>query len=193
MRRTTEAPRKGDPSSDTAALESSKREEDLGGKAARVIFGVGSGLASTVYGTVVAMATLTAAYATERDPWRLAVIVMSAALVLWIAHVYSHSLSRMITHSRPSFAHVRSIAVNELGILLAAVPPCAVLVLGAIGILRETTAAWLALGVGLFVLAAEGVRYARLEGMGLSGTLIAMCLNLSLGLLVVILKVLVAH
>jgi len=77
--------------------------------------------------------------------------------------------------------------------VLAAVLPFTALVLGAIGIFRESTAVWIAMGVGLFTLGMEGVRYARLEGLGRAGTLAAMALNLSLGLLVVALKVLVAH
>ena len=39
----------------------------------------------------------------------------------------------------------------------------------------------------------EGVRYARLEGLGRTGTLTATALNVALGLLVVALKVLVVH
>jgi hypothetical protein len=91
------------------------------------------------------------------------------------------------------FAGLKSIARRELGIVLAAVLPILALVLGAIGVLRETRAVWVALGVGLFTLAAEGVRYSRLEGFGRTATLAATGLNLVLGLLVVALKIAVAH
>jgi len=162
--------------------------------AEHVLFGVGSGIAGTVYGTVVVMATLTAAYSRERDPWRLAVIVAATALVLWIAHVYSHSLSESIVQNRRlSGAELRSVLRRELGILAAAVCPFAALALGAIGIFRETTAVWVALGVGLVTLAAEGVRFARLERLRLAGTFAAMAINLALGLLVVAMKVALAH
>jgi hypothetical protein len=161
--------------------------------AAHVLFGVGRGIAGTVYGTVVVMATLTAAYASERDPWKLAATVAAAVLVLWVAHVYSHALSESIAEGKVGFAGLRSIARRELGIVLAAVLPILALVLGAIGVLRETRAVWVALGVGLFTLAAEGVRYSRLEGFGRAATLAATGLNLVLGLLVVALKIAVAH
>jgi len=162
--------------------------------AEHVFFGVGPGIASTVYGTIVVMATLTAAYATEAHPWKLATIVASAAVVLWIAHLYSHWLSESIVERRRlSPAELTGIFRRELGILLAAAGPTAALVLGAIGVFTEHTAIYLALGVGLVTLAAEGVRFARLERLGFIGTLVAMALNLALGLLVVALKVAVAH
>lgn len=162
--------------------------------AEHVLFGVGSGIASTVYGTVVVMATLTAGYATEKHPWKLAVIVASAALVLWIAHLYAHGLSESIVHNRRlTGEEVLGIVRRELGILLAAVGPVVALVLGALGVFGETTAVWLALGVGLVTLAAEGIRFARLERLGPLGIVVAMAANVGLGLLVVALKVSVAH
>lgn len=176
------------------SVESSGRKPGLRRAGQHLFFGVGGGIASIVYGTVVVMATLTAAYATEKHPWKLASIVASAALVLWFAHVYSHALSESIVQKRRlSGAELLAILQRELGILLAAVAPIAMLVLGAIGVFRETTAVWLAISVGLVTLAVEGVRFARIERLGLLGTLVAMGGNLALGLLVVALKVAVAH
>src|SRR3954451_9143733 len=86
-----------------------------------VLLGARRGIASTVYGSVLVMATLTAAYASEHDPWRLAVIVATTACVLWIAHLYSHALSESIAHDhRLTRGDVTGIAQRELGILLAA-------------------------------------------------------------------------
>ena len=139
------------------------------------------------------MATITAAYASEKDPWKLATTVAASVFVLWIAHVYAHTLSESLAESRLRLAGIRVIARRELGIVLAAALPVGALALGAIGVLGETTAVWAALAIGLFTLGAEGVRYARLEAFGRAGTLAATGLNLALGLLVVALKVLVAH
>jgi len=139
------------------------------------------------------MATVTAAYASEKDPWKLATTVAGAVLVLWIAHVYAHTLAEVLADRREKLSAIGSVARRELGIMLAAVLPIGALVLGAIGVFGETTAVWAALGVGLFTLAAEGVRFARLEGLGRGGTLAATGLNVALGLLVVALKVVIAH
>jgi hypothetical protein len=158
------------------------------------IVGTGGGIASTVYGTVVVMATLTAAYATEKDPWRLAVLVWTTAFVLWVAHLYAHGLAESISRGqRLSWDELKDIARRELGILVAAAVPSAALLLGALGIMRESASVWLALGIGLAILAAEGVRYARIEALGLTATLSIVGANLAVGLFVVILKVTVAH
>ena len=71
--------------------------------------------------------------------------------------------------------------------------PCLALTLGGIGVLGERASIWLALAVGLATLAVEGVRYARIEHLRPGATLVAVALNLGLGLLVVLLKVAVLH
>lgn len=158
-----------------------------------MVVGVGGAVASTVYGTVVVMATLTATYEGEKDPWKLASAVAATVTVLWLAHVYAHTLAQTLTESRASLGQVGSVARHEVGILLAAVLPFAALVFGALGVFREASAVWVALAVGLVTLAAEGIRYARLEGLGLGGMLAASLLNVAIGLVVVLLKVLVQH
>ena len=174
-------------------------EEPAGGPArarsvADMWLGPRGAIAGTVYGTVVVMATLTVAYATEKRPWKLALLVSTTAFVLWIAHLYAHGLSESISQSRRlTLADLRSIARREIGILLAAALPSAALVAGAAGLVRETSAVWLALAIGLATLAAEGVRYARVERLSRTGTLVVIAGNLALGAFVVCLKVLVAH
>lgn len=139
------------------------------------------------------MATLTTAYASQKDPWKLATVVASTVVVLWLAHVYAHTLGEHVSGHQRRFTGLGAVARRELGIVLAGVPPCTALVLGAIGVLDESRAVWAALGIGLGTLAAEGIRYARLERLNLGGTLVATGLNLALGLIVVALKVIVAH
>jgi hypothetical protein len=161
---------------------------------ANVLFGTGGAIASTVYGTIVVMATVTAAYGAEQDPWRLAVIVWTTALVFWIAHLYAHGLAESISRrQRLTGPELAQIARRELGILLAAALPSSALLLGALGVVREARAVWLALALGLVTLGAEGIRYARLETLSRAATLVIVAANLGLGLLVVLLKVAVAH
>src|SRR6266536_2484938 len=132
-------------------------------------FGIGGRVASIVYGTVVAMATVTAAYAEEKHPWKIAVVMWSTAVVLWVAHLYAHGLSESLSEGRRlGPRELVSVGRRESGILLASVGPGIALILGAVGVLAERTAVWLALGIGLATLAAEGVRYARIERLGLT-------------------------
>jgi hypothetical protein len=175
-------------------MNDAERRPALSRAAAHVLFGVGSGIAGTVYGTIVVMATVTAAYGSGRDPWRIAVIVSSTVIVLWVAHLYAHGLSESIRDQhRLTIQELKTIARRELGILLAAVLPIAALLLGAVGVLREASAVWLALAIGLLTLAGEGVRYAHLERLGRGGTFFVVVLNMSLGLLVIALKIAVTH
>jgi hypothetical protein len=176
-----------------AATSSEPDGRSGSGAAVQLVFGVGSGIASTVYGTITAMATITA-WAPVKHPWQLAVLVAGTALVFWIAHVYAHGLSESLSEQRPLRpASLAPIARRELGIMLAAVLPIAALLLGAVGVLADHTAVWLALGIGLGQLAAQGARYAQLEHVTRLGALVAVTANIALGLLVVALKVAIAH
>src|ERR1700757_794674 len=159
------------------------------------LVGVEGRIASTVFGTITAMATV-AAYgrAFPDSPWTVEELVLSTAVVLWIAHVYTHGLSESLSEGHPlRVDRVRTLAGREAGILFAVVPPSLALLLGAVGVLDETASIWLALGVGLGILAYEGLRYSRIESLGPRGTLLAVALNTGIGLLVVLLKAVVLH
>jgi hypothetical protein len=164
-------------------------------RAGHLVLGVDDRIASTVFGTITAMATVTVyGRAFPDSPWKVEELVASTAVVLWIAHLYTHALSESISEGRRlNGGRVWSLAVRELGILLAAIPPTIALALGALGLFDETASIWLALGLGLAILAVEGVRYARIERLRSAGTVLAVAVNMGIGLLVVLLKAEVLH
>lgn len=161
----------------------------------RLFYGTRTTIAGTVYGTIVVLAVLAAgATAFEDDLWGLAAIVVTTVLVLWVAHVYAHGLGEsMQLDRRLDAAELGAIARRELAIPLAALAPAAVLVLGAVGVVRGSTAVWLAVGVGVATLALQGLRYAKVERLGPTGTIVAVAVNLVIGLAIVALKLVVAH
>jgi hypothetical protein len=165
------------------------------GRAKRLVFGTPGGLAGTVYGTIVVMATVTAgSHGEETDAGPLAAVVGVTVLVLWIAHVYAHALAESLERQRRlDRAELVSVARRELSIAAAAVVPVAVLVLAALGILGAQTAVWLALGIGVVTLGVQGGRYATVEELDRTGTVKAVALNVFLGLVIVALKALLAH
>jgi hypothetical protein len=64
-------------------------------RAKRLVFGSTGGIAGTVYGTIVVMATITAgSQGKQTDAGRFAVVVVVTVFVLWIAHVYAHGSRR---------------------------------------------------------------------------------------------------
>ena len=160
----------------------------------RVVFGSREGIGGTVYGTIVVMAALTAGSRESGRLWQLVGVVAATVLVLWIAHVYSDTLTESIALGRRlDAAEFGSVARRELAIPLAATAPLGALCLGALGVLRENTAVWTALALGLATLAVQGLRYARLEATTPRQTIVAIALNLTLGLLIVGLKAGLAH
>lgn len=163
--------------------------------ARQLIFGSGERIAGTVYGTIVVMATITAgAKAFEDHPWELIAVVAATVLVLWVAHVYAHGLGESVHRQRTlDGAELVAVARREASVALAAVAPLLALALGALEVLRPSTALWLALGIGVAALAVQGVRYSQLEELGRTGTAVAVGVNVLLGLVIVGLKALVTH
>jgi len=177
------------------AMAEARPEQTRLTRTASQLVGVDDRIASTVFGTITAMATV-AAYgkAFPNSPWTVEELVLSTAVVLWLAHLYTHALSESISERHAlRAAGVRRLAGREVGILLAVVPPSFALLLGALDVIDETASIWLALALGLAILALEGVRYARLERLGPARTLLAVAANVGLGLLVVLLKAEVLH
>ena len=66
------------------------------GVVSRLLVGGERGIGGTVYGTVLALAALTAGAAEHLDAGKLLVVVASTAGVIWIAHVYAHGLGESI-------------------------------------------------------------------------------------------------
>jgi hypothetical protein len=156
---------------------------------------IGERLGGFVYGTIVALAVLVAgARAFPDDAGRIAVLVAVSSGVLWLAHVYAHGLAHSVARDqRPSLEQLRRIARREGSIVEAALPPIAALLLGAAGVVSTRAAVWIALGLGLALLAVQGVVFARVERLGWGGTLLVVALNLALGGLFVALKVFLTH
>jgi hypothetical protein len=165
------------------------------GRVKRLVFGSRGGIAGTVYGTIVVMATVTAgAHGEQTDMGRLAVVVGVTVLVFWTAHVYAHTLAESLERGRRlDRAELGDVARRELSMPAAAVAPFMVLVLGALGILGAQTALWLALGIGVATLGVQGARYAAVEQLDRTGTVAVIAINVCLGLVIVGLKALLPH
>jgi hypothetical protein len=151
-------------------------------------------IAGTVYGTIVVMAALTAAAEGNSDLWELSAIVATSVLVIWLAHVYAHGLGESIELGRRlDTPELVSIIRRELAIPLAAVAPVAALVLGALELVRESRAVWLAILIALGTLMLQGARYAAVERLSRIGTLVSIGVNTLLGLVIVALKAGLSH
>jgi hypothetical protein len=156
---------------------------------------IGERLAGFIYGTIIVLAVLVGgSRAFPDDAGHIAVLVVVTSVVFWLAHVYAHGLAHSVIHDENvSLAELRRIARREASIVGAAVPPLAALMLGALGVVSTKTAVWVAFGLGLAVLAAQGLVFARVERLSWPAALLVVAANLGLGVLLVGLKVFVSH
>lgn len=156
---------------------------------------MGERLGGYIYGTIVTLAVIVAgARAYPHGAGHIAALVAATSLAFWLAHVYSHALAHSVASDEHlSFGELRHIARREGSIIEAALPPLGALLLGALGLISTQAAVWAAFALGLAILAAEGVTVARIERLGLLGTLAVVAGNLSLGVLLVGLKLVVSH
>jgi hypothetical protein len=155
----------------------------------------GERLGGFVYGTIVVLAVIVAgAKAYPHEPGHVAALVAITTVVFWLAHVYSHALAHSVTTDEHlSRAELTHIARDEAALLEAGVPPIATLLLGWIGLFEPRTSFWAALGVGMAVLIFTGLAFGRAERLGKLATLGVVAANLALGVVLVLMKVLVAH
>jgi len=156
---------------------------------------MGERLGGFIYGTIVVLSVLVAgSRAYPDDAGRIAVLVVVTSTVFWLAHVYAHGVADSISREEHiSLPDLRRMARREGAIVEATLPPVVALLLGAVGVLSTDAAVWLAFVLGLAVLAIEGVVVARVERFGALGTMVMVAANLTLGLALVVLKLVVAH
>jgi hypothetical protein len=156
----------------------------------RLFYGTRERIAGTIYGTIVVMAVLAAGSDSSTiDAWELDVIMVGTVAVLWVAHVYAHTLAESLSTGKPLNRKTAvGLAGREISIVLSATLPATALLLGALGIMSDSSAVWLALGLCTFTLALQGVRYARIAHLTTSAAIVVVVLNLGLGLLIVLLK-----
>ena len=156
---------------------------------------MGERLAGFIYGTIVVLSVLVAgSRAYPHDAGRIAVLVVVTSTVFWLAHVYAHAVGHSVAHDEHlSLGELRYIARREFSIVEAALPPVVALALGHFGVISTHAAVWLAFGLGLGVLLAQGIVFARVERLQLLGTLVVVALNLGLGIMLIALKLVVSH
>lgn len=156
---------------------------------------LGERLGGFIYGTILSLSVLVgAAKAYPHHAWKVVVLLAVTATVFWLAHVYAHSLAHVLSLDQHlSLAELRRIGRHESSILEAAILPVAALLLGAVGLVSTKSAIWIAYGLGLAVLTASGLIFARVERLGGLATLLVIALNVALGVALVALKLFVTH
>ncbi|MFJ8893301.1 hypothetical protein ACIRCZ_01825 [Leifsonia sp. NPDC102414] len=121
----------------------------------------------SVYGTVLVNGMIVAAGAHGASSMSVFVSVITTVVVFWAAHVYSGTIAGhgvdMGKRAPLSVSLNRSLR-RSVGFLTSAIPPSVVLLLGALRIVDDTVALWVALWLGVAILAVLGFTVFALRG-----------------------------
>ena len=161
----------------------------------RIVAGTPEDMAATVFGTIVVLAVIAAGSGGKGlGPWALVELVVGTTLVFWLGHVYAHALGESVKLGRRlDWREIGFVTRRQAAIPLAAVAPVMALGLGGLGVVSERGAVWLSLSLAVVTLGVQGLRYARLEHLGRTGTVVAVGVNLVIGLAIVALKATITH
>lgn len=111
-----------------------------------------------IYGLILVSGMIVASNSAGGGSLNALITVLATVLVFFTAHVYAGTLARIAaTDGAAGFApSIRRAARHSVGMLLVAVPPLTVLLLGAVKILDDDAAVWTALILDTLLLAALG-------------------------------------
>jgi hypothetical protein len=151
-------------------------------------------ISAASYGTVLVLASLAVIDADEVASgwgWEL---VTGVGLATWVAHLYAEIVG---DHVRDRAAHTSAEVTRAMKdgspILLAAVPPATMLLLGRLEVLDERVALWLAVGIALLQLVGLGAFVGSMVDPTRSQTWLYAGVTAAFGAVVVILKVVLGH
>lgn len=114
---------------------------------------------SAVYGLLLVSALLVITGNRSDSSWAVLFKVLGTVLVFWIAHVFAHVIAQLGAAPDGSISfkkELRHAVHRSSGLLFAAIIPLAIVLLGALNILSDDTAVWLALIVDTALLAVFG-------------------------------------
>lgn len=114
---------------------------------------------SAIYGLLLVSALLVITGYRADTSWTVLLKVLGTVVVFWIAHVFAHVVAQL-SEAREGSISFRSVLLHasnrSSGLLIAAIVPLAIVLLGALDVLSDDTAVWLALIVDTALLALLG-------------------------------------
>jgi hypothetical protein len=150
-------------------------------------------LVGAIEGTIIATAVVVGLDESDSvTPLRGFWILVATGTFFWVAHVYADLLAdRIKGHHRMGRHAVIAVMGREWPLLQSSFVLAIPLALGAIGVLSAHLAFDLAWLGGVAALVGWGVVFARKEGHGVTGIVVAAALNAAVGLVIVGFKVVV--
>jgi len=144
-----------------------------------------------VYGVILVSGMIVVAGTQAFGAWEVFATVVTTVLVFWAAHIYAGTVAHHGTHAGRvvSLRAAMHIAlVRSSGLLLGALLPTAVLLLGVARVVPDLAAMWAALWVGVAVLAVIGFVSFRSRGSSVPRSLVGSVVTAAFGLAMIALK-----
>ncbi len=145
--------------------------------------------ASAVYGTILAASLI---IAVSGAPWTVIITVVGSGIVFWLAHAHVGLMRKVIREGRHVGAgDVIHTLKEEWPLVQASLTPATPFLLAAFGLINLGLARWLGVAICFIGLAAWGIVVARAGRLSLRMTALAVGINVGLGLMLVLLKIIV--
>jgi hypothetical protein len=142
--------------------------------------------ASAIYGTILAASILIAA---AGGPGVVFLTMITTGIVFWLAHAHVSLLRRVVRQGEHvDRRKIRATLTEEWPLVQASLSPAAPMLLAFFGIIDETLATTIGIGICFVGLVAWGLVIARAAKLSRRQTVIAVGINVALGLLLVVLK-----
>ena len=146
------------------------------------------------YGTILVLAALpliSAAEVASGWGWEL---VGGVGLATWVAHLYAEVVGDHVrTGALPDRTELNGAMADGLPILLAALPPGAILLVGRLGVVDPRLALWAAVAVAVVQLIGLGAFVGRVAAPNGGATWWYAAVTAAIGVAVVILKLRLGH
>ncbi len=155
-----------------------------------------AGLATeqAVYGVLLVAGMIVIGGSHATTSWQVLVTVVATVLVFWAAHVYAGTIARHGFEDDGALSLAESFrlaAHASWGLLVSALIPCAILLLGTLRIVPDAPATWLALWSCIVLLGVLGYLAHQRRGAPMHLRILGALVTASFGGLLALLKVLV--
>lgn len=148
-------------------------------------------ISSAIYGTVSVIAVVVVGAHGTAEAGRVLLFAAVSMVVIWCIHVYASVLAEVGTTGLHWRVALRAGLRDEMGVIEGATAPLAVLLLGPLGVLDDSTAIWAAAWCGVGLLALMPTVWLRRIGSGWRQCIVASAVAGFFGFVLVAMKVVV--
>lgn len=148
----------------------------------------------SVYGTILVSGMIVVAGEYKATSWQTFVIVIGTVLVFWVAHVYAGTVAGhgVIEGDETTLGTALRRAIRRsAGFLTSALIPSVVLLIGALRVIPDNIAIWVALWLGVVILGVLGYSAFALRGSSWPVRILGCLSTAALGVAIILLKALI--